>query len=334
MLNDKWVERNIRDDVLGFLMKWRKKTEISLGSLLSWVGISRGKFCEWQRRFGKENSHNAPIPRNFWITEIERENIIRYFRDHPLNGYRRLSYMMIDDDIVYVCPGTVYNVLKKAGLMSNRNTKASKKGQGFDQPKRAHEHWHVDITYINLLGTFYYLCSVLDGHSRFIVHWELKEAMKESDVEIVIEGARERFPGARTRVISDNGPQFIAKDFKEYIRLSGMTHVRTAPYYPQSNGKIERWHGELKRECIRQRALTSLEDAVEQVGKFIHDYNCVRLHSAIGYVTPRTKLDGQADQVIGNRRRQLAEAKKERVKNWQAVQRKEGEKLEEVKLAS
>jgi hypothetical protein len=90
-------------------------------------------------------------------------------------------------------------------------------------------------------GTFYYLCSVLDGYSRAIVHWEIREAMREVDVETILQRARENHPQARPRIISDNGPQFIAREFKEFIRIAGMTHVRTSPYYPQSNGKIEAW---------------------------------------------------------------------------------------------
>ena len=98
------------------------------------------------------------------------------------------------------------------------------------QPLQPHEHWHVDVSYINVSGTFYYLCSVLDGCSRYVVHWDLRESMTEADVEIILERAKEKYPEARPRIISDNGPQFIARDFKEFIRISGMTHVRTSPY--------------------------------------------------------------------------------------------------------
>src|SRR5580700_1964744 len=88
---------------------------------------------------------------------------------------------------------------------------------------------------------------LLDGYSRLLVHWDLRESMTEADIETILERAKERYPGVRPRVISDNGPQFIAKGFKEFIRISGMTHVRTSPYYPQSNSKIERWHKSLIR---------------------------------------------------------------------------------------
>jgi putative transposase len=114
---------------------------------------------------------------------------------------------------------------------------AVEEGTGFEQPLVVHQHWHIDVSYINISGTFYYLCSILDGCSRYIVNWDLRDSMTEADIEIILQGAKEQYPEARPRVISDNGPQFIAKDFKEFIRVSGMTHVRTSPYYPQSNGK-------------------------------------------------------------------------------------------------
>ncbi len=93
---------------------------------------------------------------------------------------------------------------------------------------------------MNIGGTFYYLCSILDGASRYIVHWEIREAMKEADAEIVLQKAREKHPAARPRIISDNGPQFVAKEFKEFVRLWQTSHVFTSPHYPQSNGKLER----------------------------------------------------------------------------------------------
>ncbi|MFC1835854.1 transposase [Thermodesulfobacteriota bacterium] len=129
--------------------------------------------------------------------------------------------------------------------------------------------------------------------------------MREADVEIILQKAKEKVPDARPRIISDNGPQFIAKDFKEFIRISGMTHVRTSPGYPQSNGKIERWHQSLKRECIRPSTPLSLEDARRIVTGYVVHYNAVRLHSAIGYVTPGAKLEGRDKQIFAERDRKL-----------------------------
>lgn len=220
--------------------------------------------------------------------------------------------MMLDADVVAVSPSSVYRVLKGAGLMQRHNSKPSLKGKGFQQPLRPHEHWHVDVSYINVAGTFFSLCSLLDGCSRSIVHWEIRESMTEADVETILQRARERYPDARPRIISDNGPQFIAKDFKEFIRICGMTHVRTSPSYPQSNGKIERWHRSLKAECIRPGVPLSLEDARRLVEGYVRHYNEVRLHSAIGYVTPAARMAGLDRAIFAERDRKLEAAREKR----------------------
>jgi transposase InsO family protein len=276
--------------------------------LLHRLGVARSKFDRWSRRLGTPNRHNGRIPRDFWLEDWEKAKIIAFHDLYPLEGYRRLAYMMLDADIVAVSPSSVYRVLKAAGKLARRAGAPSRKGTGFDQPLRAHEHWHVDVSYINVAGTFFYLCSLLDGYSRFIVHWELRESMTEAEIETIIQRARERFPGERPRIISDNGPQFIAKDFKEFIRICGMTHVKTSPYYPQSNGKIERWHKTLEGECIRVKTPLSLEDARRLVAEFVEHYNTVRLHSAVGYVTPADKLAGRAEAIWAARRQKLAAA--------------------------
>ena len=125
------------------------------------------------------------------------------------------------------------------------------------------------MAYVNLGGTFYYLISVLDGYSRFLVHWELRTSMTTMDVEIVLQRARERFPAAKPRIISDNGSAFIAKDFKIFIREAGMTHVRTSAFYPQSNGKIERWHRTVKNDAIRRYEPSNPDQACRIVGEFV-----------------------------------------------------------------
>lgn len=281
-------------------------------TMIHWIGITRSKFYDWQRRYGKVNEHNAWICRDFWLSEAERQAIVQYYQDHPLEGYRRLCYMMMDDNIVAVSPASTYRVLSQAGLLRRWNGKPSKKGTGFVGPLSPHEHWHMDISYLNICGTFYYLCSILDGFSRYIVHWDIRESMTELDVEIILQQAKEKFPGVCPRIISDNGPQFIAKDFKEFIRISGMTHVKTSPYYPQSNGKLERFHKTYKSQCIRPQTPLSLDDAIRLTAGFIEQYNTRRLHSAIGYITPQDKLEGRAEAILAAREAKLAAARETR----------------------
>ena len=306
------MPHDTRDTIVDFVRGWSDKTEIPVCRFLSWIAIGTSKFHDWKQRFGMVNEHNAWVPRDHWLTDDEKERVRVFARAHPLEGYRRLTFMMLDADQVACSPASVYRVLKAAGLLAGSSPNSTKKGTGFVQPLQCHEHWHVDVSYLKIAGTFYFLCSLLDGCSRFIVHWEIREKMEESDVQTIIQRAREAYPNARPRIISDNGPQFIAKDFKEFIRIAEMTHVRTSPYYPQSNGKIERWHKSIKNECIRVQVPLSLDDAQRMVTDYVAHYNNVRLHSAIGYVAPKDKLEGRDKQIFEERDCKLAEARERR----------------------
>lgn len=274
--------------------------------------MGTSKFYEWRERYGKVNEHNAQVPRDDWLLDEEKQAILDYHHRHPLDGYRRLAFMMLDDDVAAVSPSTVYRVLRNAGRLDRRWAKPTKKGTGFVQPERPHEHWHIDISHLNLGGTFYFLATVLDGASRYVAHWEIGQSMKETQIELVIQRAREKFPGQSPRIISDNGPQFIAREFKEFVRLTGMTHVRTSPYYPQSNGKLERWHGSLKSECVRVACPETVEEARRKVAAYVEHYNQVRLHAALGYLTPADKLNGLAEVIFAERDRKLEEARERR----------------------
>lgn len=306
------MPHDTRDTIVDFVRRWAERAAIAVKKLLSWLGLPASKWHAWLGRYGRANEHNGLVPRDHWLEVWEKQAILDFQEQFPLEGYRRLAFMMLDRDVVAVSPSSVRRVLKAAGRLRPWNVKPSKKGTGFVQPLAPHEHWHVDISYVNVCGTFYYLCSLLDGASRYLVHWELWERMTEPDVEIVIQRARERFPGARPRIISDNGPQFVARDFKHFIRLCGMTHVRTSPYYPQSNGKLERWHRTIKSQCIRPGAPLSADDARRLIADFVDHYNNVRLHSAIGYITPKDALDGRAQLIHEQRDRKLETAREAR----------------------
>ncbi len=303
--------------MIDFVRRWSERTAISAGRFIRWLKMAPSKFYSWQQRYGRLNEHNAWIPRDFWLEPWERQAILDFQAQFPLEGYRRLTFMMLDQNVVAVSPASVWRVLHHAGRLSRWNTRPSQKGRGFHAPVARHEHWHVDVSYLNLGGTFYYLCSVLDGFSRSIVHWDIRTSMTEADIELILERAKERFPQPRPRVISDNGPQFIARDFKEFIRLSGMTHVRTSPFYPQSNGKIERWHQSLKAECLRPGCPLSLDDARRLVTRYVEHYNTVRLHSALGYVTPQAMLEGRQKEIWAERDRKLEAARLERQRRRQ-----------------
>ena len=276
--------------------------------------MSSGKYYDWKKRQSRENQHNGLIPKSHWILPWEREAIIDYRYQHLEEGYRRLCYMMLDENVVAVSPSTVYRILKSEGLLVTQWRHERTKGTGFDQPQRPHQHWHLDISYINFRGTFVFLASLIDGYSRYIVHYELKTSVEALDIEIMLDRARLKYPGESPILITDNGPQFIAKELKIYLNDVGITHRRTRFFYPQSNGKIERFYQTCKNELIRKNSFLSLEDLKRQLDLYMNIYNNERLHSALGYITPKDMLLGRREQIFGERKEKLLKARQERIR--------------------
>lgn len=308
----------MREDIIEFITMIDRKSLYNKKQLLELLNVSKSRYYDWIKRTGQPNKHNGMTPKSHWLLPDEREAILSYCKDKMGEGYRRLTYLMLDADIVAVSPSSTYRILKATGYLRRWSTKKSGKGNGFKQPLKPHEHWHVDISYINILGSMFFLISVLDGASRYIIHHELRTNMSGYDVEMTIERAKEKFPEARPRIISDNGSQFISKDFKEYIRNSGYTHVRTSVAYPQSNGKLERFHGTIKSEEIRRSSYLSLDDARAQIAEYVFYYNTERLHSAIYYLTPEDLLLGRMKERLQERQAKLDSARENRKRGYAA----------------
>ena len=301
---------------MNYLQELKCRTGVPLGILLKTVGLSWARYYDWQKRFGQPNRHNSETPRSFWLEPWEIERIIEYRENHMDIGYKLLTYMMLDENIVAVSPSTTYRVLRKAGLTTRWNTDlVGTKREGFVQPTQPHQHWHMDISYITFHGSHLFLISVLDGFSRFIVHHELRTHMQEYDVEIVLQRALEKHPNEKSALISDNGSQFIAHDFKGFLRLNNLTHVRTSVNHPQSNGKIERFHKSIKNECTRIQSMIDLDDARKKVAEYIHHYNQCRLHSGIGFITPSNMINGKAERIFKERNQKLEQARLRRCVN-------------------
>ena len=311
-MRGRWVEPDLRDEVVAGIEAWHVLTSIPRTSLLAWAGIGRATYYDWSARKGLANRHNPPPHQSHWTLPQEREAVVAFAREHPEEGYRRLTYMMIDADVAYLSPATVYRILC-AEKMLGQPPKPSKKGSGFLQPSAAHKHWHIDFTYINLSGVFHFLCAILDGHSRAIVAWDIAPTMTSKDAQIVLQRAREAYPDARPKIISDNGKQFVGREFTSLLKAADFTRTTTSPYYPQSNGKIERFNGSLKNECIYPTTPLTPEDAKRVVSDYVDHYNNVRLHSAIGYVPPTAVLEGRRQSIHNQRDEKLAKARIRRI---------------------
>jgi putative transposase len=299
---------------LDYISYWQTRTGATLTKILTWLSLAPSKYHHWKHRKNQENQHNSQIPKAHWLLPWEIEAIISYRFEHPAEGYRLLSFMMLDDDIVAVSPSSVYRALLKAGLLLTKWNHRQTKGSGFHQPSAPHHHWHLDISYINFKNTFVYLVALIDGYSRFVVHYELKLSVEALDMEILMERAREKFPGTNPILITDNGPQFIANEFKAYLQLVGITHRKTRFYYPQSNGKIERFYQTCKNESIRKNSFLSFNDLNRQLASYIKHYNYNRLHSSIGYIAPWDMIQGNQEKIFAERKQKLKLATENRIK--------------------
>nr|AXS01257.1 Transposase [uncultured bacterium] len=234
-------------------------------------------------------------------------------------GYRTLCWHMVDMDIAVVSPATVYNVLQRSGLTKKWAEMAEEAKKGFEQPKAIHEQWHADFSYIRVCGAFYYFISVMDGYSRKILAWALNESMEGLWAEIIVARAKELYPEARPRIITDNGSQFISKDFRELTSLLEIEHTFTSPAHPQSNGKLERFHRTLKSEHVRVSAYFSYDDAKERMGRWITFYNERRLHAALMYLPPEEIFCGLKEKRLAERRKKLHDACINRRSYWRSL---------------
>ena len=162
-MKGRWIEPEIRDDVVATVEISARRAQWPVGRVLELAGLRRDRFYQWRRRRGSPNRHNAHVPKEGWLMEWEKQAIVAFHFEHPDQGYRRLTWMMVDANRVAASPSSVWRVLKDAGLMEGRSAGPTKKGEGFQQPLNPHEHWHSDISYLNIAGTFYYFFGLIDG---------------------------------------------------------------------------------------------------------------------------------------------------------------------------
>jgi putative transposase len=304
--------QEIKTDIIETLIRLKKQTGLPVKYFVKILGISNQKIIEWNKNREKKVKRN--IPKSHYSTPDEQKAVVEFKKENMEIGYIRLTWMMIDRNIVYLSPSTVYRILVNAAL-NNKWTKPAcePKKEGFDQPNRVHEHWHTDISYLNYKGTFVYLICVLDGYSRAILSWDISIRMESYDVQIVLWRAADKYLQAdnpnNSRLITDNGSQFLTKEFKNTLKYFSIKNVRTSVNHPQSNGKIERFHGTIKSEKIRSMPILNLEQMKSEIGEWIDFYNNERLHSSIQYVAPMDVMNNKQEQILLERNRKLLEGK-------------------------
>jgi transposase InsO family protein len=226
---------------------------------------------------------------------------------------------MVDQNVAFVSCSSVYNIIKRYDLCKKWAEAAEMAKKGFDQPKAVHEQWHIDFSYIRVGEAFYYFLGILDGFSRRILNWRLCKTMEGINAEILVTETKELYPDAKNpRLISDNGSQFISKDFQELLVFLELGHTLTSANHPQSNGKLERFNRTLKSEHVRRSAYLNYEDACIRMSEWIAYYNSKRLHGAIWYLTPNDVFYNRTAGRIAERKEKLHTAFINRQEYWRS----------------
>lgn len=290
--------------------KTRTRTGWPVRRILGRLGLASGRYYAWLKRRELDLLDDAPsMPHH--IDELLPEEILsirRYALAHPQDGYRRLAWMMVDEDVAYVSASSVYKALKEADLLWRWKRPDGMRYKRVPPPERPHERWHTDLMYLWVNGRWYFLVSVLDGYSRFIVHWELLLSMRADETTAVVERAKAKHPGQSPEVVTDNGSQFTSREFRQLVKALAMKHIRIRTQHPESNGLIERYHRSL-REGLSDKELADSYEAQDAITGWVAYYNEERLHASLHYLPPAEYLLGDPEQRIAERRRKLADGR-------------------------
>ncbi len=279
---------------------------------LAQLRLSRSTYYRWLKRLGesslKDKKDGSPIPWNK-IRPEEEDRILADARASPDLSARQLAWAVTDSGSGYVSESTVYRILKREGLIKPAEITGFKAGKEYcRKTKQPNELWATDCCHLRVIDWgWYYLVTVMDDFSRFILSWDLKVDMTGGSLEDVVQLAVD-FTGMtdvpledRTVLLSDNGAGYISQQFNEYLRMVGIKHITASPFHPQTNGKIERYHRSLKGE-INQAPYDMPSELKEAIRAFIDYYNYQRYHEGLGNVTPHAVYTGTHIEIIQKRK--------------------------------
>ena len=307
-------------ELLELVARSQGRTGWALRHILRLLGLKPARYWQWRERARRGALGDRPpvAPALDQLLPEERAAVIDYALAHPKDGYRRLTWQMVDEDVACLSPASVYRVLNESDLLY-RWKRSRAAGTAPPRPTRPHERWHTDLMYLRIGDSFYFLVTVLDGYSRYVVHWDLLTAMTALDVRRVVEEAL-RMTGAHPQVVSDNGSQFTAGEFKQLVRLFALEHIRIRTYHPESNGVLERFHRST-REALADVELENLGRARAIIARWIEHYNSQRLHAGLGYLPPAEYYRGNPAARQEQRREKLIAARvRRRELNGQRLQ--------------
>jgi transposase InsO family protein len=269
--------------ILASVERVQEMTGAPVNVILGHLGLPLATYYRWRHRraTGSLADRIASPQRRLWPPiPQEMDSVRSYALEYPQIGYKRLTWQMIDDDVAYLKPYQVYEVLKERGLLRWGKNGTSETLNRPPEPDHPDEVWHVDLMYLYISPRWYYLVDIIDGYSRFMVNWSLNLTMESETVTMTVQDALEKLDNRRKgepRIVHDHGSQFISHEWRNFVEGAGITDIKTRVAHPESNGRVERLHRTHREEGLTEEALTSYYTALDAMECWDEYYNHRRL---------------------------------------------------------
>ena len=311
--------------ILETVQQAREKTGQPLAEILASLGLPPATYYRWQGRAAEDHLTDVVVvPRRRAVPPTPEEvDAVRGFAlTHPQTGYKRLAWQMVDEDVAYLRPYQVYRILTEHELLCRRARPPAEALRRPPEPDHPDQVWHIDLMYLYIRPRWYYLVDILDGYSRFLVHWSLNLTMLADTVTLTVQEALERLPEHRPagepRLVHDHGSQFLSAEWRLFIEGAGVTDIKTRVAHPESNGRLERLHRTHREEGLTEEDLANYYRALEGMTRWSHYYNYKRPHSALNYLRPVDYYRGDPVARLAEREQKLVQALEARKAYWEA----------------
>lgn len=310
--------------VLETIRQTQARTGKPVEEILAWMGLPPATYHRWQAREREGRLADVVVVSHRRVPLAMPEEVSAvcgFALAYPQTGYKRLTWLMVDEDAAYLRPWQVYRILDEHDLLRRTAQPVSVPLKRPPEPDHPDQVWHVDLMYLHIQPRWYYLVDILDGYSRFLVHWSLNLTMTADTVTFTVqealEGLSQRRPG-EPKIVHDHGGQFLSAEWRKFVEGTGVTDILTRVAHPQSNGRLERLHRTHREEGLTEEDLADYHRALEGMTRWGHYYNYKRPHSALKYLRPADYYRGDPAARLAEREHKLAQALEARGQYWQA----------------